>query len=1168
MIREIKEINFPDYATLTEATVSLTDMGERTITTQIHIDGDIEPDFSFDWQIEFRGERYIHMARTPQASKDNTSMRSTIDMIFKHKAIVELQRYYFVEMASTESGTAIADKYEASLGLTLPNFITALNKVLNYYYDGRITAELNPAWQAAAEPTYFDINYTYIWDVLTKSYEVYACRWVLDAGSGEDTYVIKFGYDAPQATHIFEYGYNGGLLKVERQVQSTDIRNILLGRGGEKNLPYRYFKDKDTNNPNYAADPDAIPELANIYFSELRSAEFRAYVRGWKARGTASATAPTDYDAYLTWAWNKGHTDTKFDPVEYVKDDESIAKYGEQWGALDNNEDIYPSIQGSGLDDVIAVEKITSDEIEKENESEVVYVQGKSVSTNTSAGSPDFPKGAKIACWGECKNLVVPKDKIGTLLQQPEITFSGRTKDASGNRNTLRTDFAVQITDITVRILRSDVLLPDEFVNEAAIPTGNYSIMVFFNAENLSGEDIYSAYFTIGQIAFAIGSPTADENPNVFHIWIKNIWGTEKSDSETDQQYAERVWVPILGTDGTEASVSFSTGWLSVSDYNFKIVKPDAVVYDTTKRNAAGEQSHWRLTLAKSDAEFEATNKLIPNTGINAQEGDRFYFTGIDLPHQYILFAEQRLYEWKKDNLRTTADIQPAWVVSIDKVRANQLEAEETEAIINQLSVGAQIQLRDKRFMPSAIPMYIQTVTYTWKQPTNNNPYIHPDVEIVLSDKVLASTNTIQTISNELDAIRNQIGGSLSNVEQIVRNYGDRTYLRKDGIPDTEAGQVTFLRDTEHQGRTWLRGDTIFGAQGFASGITGVGGKVDRYGNAEMESLILRRFLEVPELRYNRIDVQIGNHWRAPGGGIIESVTIDTPTEGETESLSGIIYLHLEDGEIGAVAQDDLCMGIYHDEENFENNDTESSDDYRGNFHFAGFCTSYFRITEVFEEGGKASFRYALRQPTESWKQKFHPKAGMHFVCYGNPKNKERQHSRYSTLTYERYLKDVTEWEFQANNIAAQFGDLSNLNIYGLKMEGYSAYLNNIYMTGTIEQLSVAPVRMEIDTRGDYFLAYGENMVCTCYVYKGWTDVSEKVEKWTVTRESGNEKDDEAWANKDKVKNFARSITLSYSSADNDLGSNPNVISVLFHFKAEWTEDDGTAQEANYTLEI
>ena len=35
-----------------------------------------------------------------------------------------------------------------------------------------------------------------------------------------------------------------------------------------------------------------------------------------------------------------------------------------------------------------------------------------------------------------------------------------------------------------------------------------------------------------------------------------------------------------------------------------------------------------------------------------------------------------------------------------------------------------------------------------------------------------------------------------------------------------------------------------------------------------------------------------------------------------------------------------------------------------------------------------------------------------------------------------------------------QLGDLSNLKLFGMDMTGHSAYLNRIYMTGTIKQIS------------------------------------------------------------------------------------------------------------------
>lgn len=231
----------------------------------------------------------------------------------------------------------------------------------------------------------------------------------------------------------------------------------------------------------------------------------------------------------------------------------------------------------------------------------------------------------------------------------------------------------------------------------------------------------------------------------------------------------------------------------------------------------------------------------------------------------------------------------------------------------------------------------------------------------------------------------------------------------------------------------------VFGKNGFASGLTGFGAKIFDTGHGEFESMFIRRFLEVPELRYNRVMVTLGDKWRAPGAGIIE--TVDTGTKTCT--------LKLEDGEIGAVAVGDICMGIYH---NITGNATEDYDDGKGNRRFAGFCTVYFTITEVTGERNE-TFKYQLRPTSSSWPSSFDPFEMMTFVAYGSFTNTERQTSVYETRTYTRMLWKQNTWEISAANVALQYGNLSNLNIFGLNMDGYSMYLNNIYMTGIIKQI-------------------------------------------------------------------------------------------------------------------
>lgn len=241
--------------------------------------------------------------------------------------------------------------------------------------------------------------------------------------------------------------------------------------------------------------------------------------------------------------------------------------------------------------------------------------------------------------------------------------------------------------------------------------------------------------------------------------------------------------------------------------------------------------------------------------------------------------------------------------------------------------------------------------------------------------------------------------------------------------------------------------------ESFIPGIlTGSGGYFDEYANGEVESLIIRRFLEVPELRFNRVQVTLGDKWNAPGAGVIERVVPDSAT-------TGTVFLKLEKGEYGAIAVGDICMGIFHSEDSSMNatDDNEvygTTDDGKtclSGFQFAGFYTCYFTITSITGKDN-GQFAYELRRDSR-WDRLYHPSESMHFVCYGSFTNKDRQTSAYTTRTYTRLLHKQSSWDITINNIAMQYGDLSNMNYHGLDMEGYSIFTNNIYNRGVIKQI-------------------------------------------------------------------------------------------------------------------
>lgn len=907
MIKEIKEIRFPN-GTLSQAVCKMDDMGEWTITTTIDIDGNEIPDFSEDWEIEYNGARYVMPLRTPAARKENTSLDSQFDLTFIHWAQRELQRWMFFTLQPVESSTAVPDKYEASVSLTLGDFVTLFGQVLHYYYGDKIKIRLNPNWAYSEEPTLVEISYSYIWDVLVKLYELYGVRWDISPDGNSDSYIINVGYSTEELEHVLEYGFSGGLLKVERQVQETNIRNMLLGRGGEKNLPYRYFKDIDLKNPSFPGDPDWIPELRNIYFDRLRGKTFRDYIKGWKTnprRLLKESNGESIYSEYhkaflkveafdaeyakTSFAYMLGHTDERFNPVEYVADklvtaelkvvpesDSSIDRYGPMLGGLDNNDDIYPTIQGvtvnpyGRIDQSVYIEQITSDEY-KEPESAIdasslINASWKGVISAHSTREVEMSGGY----------LTIPEGKYGNI----EI--------ASANVYIQKNGAATSDMVIASGIRAVAVDSEGNEISASGIPAGRYTYKYRARLEN-TYSDALDVCIQLSECQLMV-SEARESYPNTFDIWVKNLWQTSKLNYETDTQYAERVWRPILGDKtGEEAKVVFATGWLSTSeDYEFVIVRTP--VYDTSK-TLDGVQSHWRITLAKCEAEMETTGLLVPSTHKQGNAGDYFFFTGIDMPHLYVLWAEERLDAYKSDALIETRDIRPTWMVTPDRIRFNNLQSGEVETLLSRLRVGMALTLRSKQFISGSQQeeLYLQSLTITYRKPTSEDVALNPDIEMTLGNDYGASSNPVSELQGEVSNLSKQVQGSLSNIEQAVKVIGGKSFLRKDKSDRTPYSLSV--------GRDLTVGDYI---QGFK------GARIDKDGNGEFESLTSRSYLKVYELIYNRLNALEGEY------SFCDSATVDE-VQGNADGTYTLRLRKRWESDFNAFQYGDIVYGFVND---------------------------------------------------------------------------------------------------------------------------------------------------------------------------------------------------------------------------------------------------------------
>ena len=499
----------------------------------------------------------------------------------------------------------------------------------------------------------------------------------------------------------------------------------------------------------------------------------------------------------------------------------------------------------------------------------------------------------------------------------------------------------------------------------------------------------------------------------------KNIEG------QTDKAYVmyckDTPFRPSDMIKGETLGATFTSGSLMGRDFELSInYKPE-----TWKPEDGFDKKFEIIAQVESSGESQL---IIPNESLHPEPGDTFVITGVKLPKERIEEAEKELLKAGESYAaKHSSD------TDVYDCETNPVYCQENK---KNYDAGQAVRLVDPRFGESGRLSRIQG--YEKKL---YNEYI---ATYTVGDNTAYSR--IGNIESEVKAnlYAQRIGVTESGASIYLITRYDSTaaadynaYSAKRALwefankqfPDTFKGKMTFDDGAQ------------FG--GFASGMTGFGGIIDKKGNAEMQSLKLRGFLEVPELRYNRVEISMGDTWYAPSAGIIESVDTTAQT----------ITLKLEEGEIGSPRVGDICMGIFHNL-NTSENATADYDDGRGNRRFAGFATCYFRITEELDTATYKTFKYQLRPVSGAYPTQYHPAASMTFVGYGSFSNEDRQTSRYETRTYQRYLTGVSDWEFTASNIAAQYGDLSNLSVFGIEMRGYSAYLNNIYMSGVIQQFT------------------------------------------------------------------------------------------------------------------
>ena len=167
------------------------------------------------------------------------------------------------------------------------------------------------------------------------------------------------------------------------------------------------------------------------------------------------------------------------------------------------------------------------------------------------------------------------------------------------------------------------------------------------------------------------------------------------------------------------------------------------------------------------------------------------------------------------------------------------------------------------------------------------------------------NTDTLEVLKQLAQQVRNASAAGENTAERVGRTLVgilelmETTYnveglkdlfLRKD-IPDSTQFLLSLFKGA------------IFGKDGFASGLTGFGAKIDEYGNAEVESMRVRTYFECMELIINRLTAIEGDKL------LTEADTIES-----VDDLGNDCYgLHLREkweGYFTAQVENNVLKGI------------------------------------------------------------------------------------------------------------------------------------------------------------------------------------------------------------------------------------------------------------------
>ena len=498
---------------------------------------------------------------------------------------------------------------------------------------------------------------------------------------------------------------------------------------------------------------------------------------------------------------------------------------------------------------------------------------------------------------------------------------------------------------------------------------------------------------------------------------------------DTGVNFSEKYILP-----GQELRIRFASGLLNGLEFAVKF-NPEGKPEKLEDGGWNPEAQLWEIV------RNEDYGRPLPGDVLFPQDGDEYVLSGWDSTKITELglvgAAEQELKE-KTEKYAAKSKIDPSTygctMMSNDAYRE--------DGVHNFYSIGQKVNLINKAYFENGRQSRVIGFEFNLDLAYDSPIYTVGETAAYsrigeLEEKVESLTLKGQTYTGDGD----------SGVYVIRRN--DSTPATDHNVYSALRSLIMFMRkDTEERTGfllSLLGGTVIKKYAKFGDFITGVqGGYIGEDARAELEALVLRSSLSVPELRFNRQTYFEGYNTISPGGGLkIKSFVANSDG-------SYTVTPDLEDGVPLGQKPDDILLGFWHDK-------SVTTGD------FIGFRKIQYRITSA--DYDEKTFVMVPRPGYE-----FVPHNEMRLGQTGNFTDKERQ--TYIIIDVRdgncciTLVDNANTWDPEPAQMKSWFGKKKGMTINGINCDRFSAVLQDIIMTGLIfqiDEITGSTVRVPID---------------------------------------------------------------------------------------------------------